>query len=346
MDILTPDSSDENNINELILKIKEHKLFNILSINKDAYSLISSVKVHDNITLLGFIKLHFNLYVWHETEHNILLIGYPNSPLKSWYKIKRENELKVLIDYFENKDKVYYNVHRFYLNTPHDFLTILNYVKNSIFTNNQIYIDEKDESVKTDKLTEIDDANIFSLQIKSDIDEFYIYTKYSNSKLKFENHKGFIILEINYNQLRLRNRYEPFDKFLPSDINILLNSFEIKSINDILNKKELTDFEIDVCVLLAKDKKNLNKLKIKLNDIKKEHPSVSEYIDNVIDRIKSDELFLQIENDGIFRSFENSVDILIKTIYERLNESKCTDYTYINEILKYKVNNIFYSRLI
>ena len=53
-----------------------------------------------------------------------------------------------------------------------------------------------------------------------------------------------------------------------------------------------------------------------------------------------------MENDGIFRSFENSVDILLKTVYERFNENKCQDFTYINEILKYKVNNIFYSKLL
>lgn len=346
MDILTSDSTDEHNINDLIIKIKEHKLFSNLLLSNDMYSLITNVKIPDNIKLLGFFKLQFNLYVWQEIEHNIILLAFPNSPLKSWYKIKRENELKIIIDYLENKDKVYYNVNRFYLNTTHDFLTILNFVKNSYFTSNIIYLDEKDETIKTDKLTELDNANIFSLQIKSDIEYFYIYTKYSNSKLKFENHKGFIIVEINYNQLKLRNRFDPFDKFLPSDINCILNIFEIKSINDILYKKELTDFEIDICVLLAKDKKNLNKLKIKLDDIKKEHPEVTDYIDNVIERIKCDEIFLQIESDGIFRSFENSVDILIKTIYERLNESKCSDYTYINEILKYKVNNIFYCRLI
>jgi hypothetical protein len=97
-------------------------------------------------------------------------------------------------------------------------------------------------------------------------------------------------------------------------------------------------------------------LRNKLTETKKTHPDVSEYIDNVIDRIKSDETFIQMENDGIFRSFENSVDILLKTVYERFNEIKCNDnkcndnksqdFTYINEILKYKVNNIFYSRLL
>ena len=88
------------------------------------------------------------------------------------------------------------------------------------------------------------------------------------------------------------------------------------------------------------------KLKIKLDEIKKEHNDIAEYIDNVINRIKSDEIFIQIENDGIFRSFENSVDILLKTVFERFNENKSQDFAYINEILKYKVNNIFYSKLL
>ena len=66
----------------------------------------------------------------------------------------------------------------------------------------------------------------------------------------------------------------------------------------------------------------------------------------MIDRIKSDEIFINMENDGVFKSFENSVDILIKTVFERFNENKSQDFSYINEILKYKVNNIFYSKLL
>ena len=126
-----------------------------------------------------------------------------------------------------------------------------------------------------------------------------------------------------YNQIKLRNRFDPYDKFLPSDISLILNQFELKSINDILDKEEIKIFEIDICVLLAKDKKNLSKLKTKLNEIKKnQNEEISEYIDNVIDRIKSDEIFINIENDGVFKSFENSVDILIKTVFERFNENK------------------------
>jgi hypothetical protein len=105
--------------------------------------------------------------------------------------------------------------------------------------------------------------------------------------------------------------------------------------------------QIDICVLLAKDKKNLSKLKTKLLELKKDVSfDIKTYIDTVIERIKSDDIYLQLENDGVFRSFENSVDILIKTVYERFTENKSSDFAYINEILKYKVNNIFYSKLL
>ena len=349
MDIeLTPDSSDIN-INDVIDKIKSFSQFRNIDILYENYNIVTSIKIPDNIKLLGLIKCEpFELFLWLETKNSILLAGLQNMPIKSWYKIKKESEIKLLIDYFINRDKVYYNTNRFYLNCGYDFSTLINYIKHSEYTNTHIFLDERDEvdKISNEKMSEIDKANLSTLLTKSDIDEFYVYTKYSNSKIRFENHKGFIIIELNYNPLKLRNRFDPFDKFLPVDISLLLNIFELKSINDILDKKDLTNFEIDICVLLAKDKKNLNKLRNKLTETKKTHPDVSDYIDNVIDRIKSDENFIQMENDGIFRSFENSVDILLKTVYERFNENKCQDFTYINEILKYKVNNIFYSRLL
>jgi hypothetical protein len=355
MDIeFTPDS--DSNIDDILNRIKKYDNFvDISNIKQEDYFNLNDVNskilnIPDSVKLYGFIKLErFNLYLWIEKKNNILLCGLHNSPSKSWYKIKKEQDIKILIDFFKNKDKVYYNSNRFYINTTYDFSTLINYFKDSIYILNHIYLDERDESDKidNDKLTKLDIANIYSLILKSNCNEFYLYTKYSNSKIKFENHNGFIICELNYNQIKLRNRYDPFDKFLPCDISLILNQFELKSINDILDKEEIKIYEIDICVLLAKDKKNLSKLKIKLNEIKKSQTEeISEYIGNVLDRIKSDEIFINIENDGVFKSFENSVDILIKTVFERFNENKSQDFAYINEILKYKVNNIFYSKLL
>jgi hypothetical protein len=131
---------------------------------------------------------------------------------------------------------------------------------------------------------------------------------------------------------------------------LILNDFEFKSISDIIDKKNITEQDIDCCVLIAKDKKNLIKLQLKLEENKQIYlysDKIIEYISVVSNRIKCDEKFIKIEEDGIFRSFENSVDILIKTIYERFAENNNDmDYSYINDILKYKVNNIFYSKFL
>jgi hypothetical protein len=342
--------SNENNSSEedLLNKIKNYD--NFILINNKNCNIYTEYNIPNNVLLFGIINnIPFDFYIWHEIKNNIILLGLKNFPVKSWYKIKKESDIKLIQDFFNNRDKIYYNIQRYYLYTNIDFVTLLNFLRDSDYINKNIFIDEKDEVNKIDenKLTNIDIANQYTHILKSNLDEFYIYTKYSNSKLRFENHNGFIICELNYNHLKLRNRYEPDDKFLPVDISILLHQFELKSIGDILDSKELSIQQIDICVLLTKDKKNILKLKNKLIEIKKNQcENIKNYIDNVIDRIKSDEIFAQLENDGVFRSFENSVEILIKTVFERFNENKSDDYAYINEILKYKVNNIFYSKLL
>ena len=346
------DFSDEQNMleDDLLNKIKEYNNFININFDKNIYCLINNQNIPENVILFGILKSEpFDFYIWHEQKNNIILCGLKNLPIKSWYKIKKESELKLLIDFFKNRDKIYYNSNRYYLNSNIDFITLINYLRDSEYINKNIFIDEKDETNKIDenKLTNIDIANQYTQILKLNSDEIYLYTKYSNSKLRFENHNGYIICELNYNHIKLRNRYDPDDKFMPFDISMLLYQFELRNINNILKSDILKMEEIDICVLLAKDKKNLSKLKTKLNEIKKnQNDDIKNYIDNVIDRIKSDEIFVQIENDGVFRSFDNSVDILIKTVYERFTENKSDDYAYINEILKYKVNNIFYSKLL
>lgn len=349
------DLSEDNpdNYKDLIEKIKNFPNFiNLSSFNN--YNLFTDIILPDAVILFGIIQdLPHNIYIWHETKHNIILCGLKNLPIKSWYKIKKESELKLMIDFLKLRDKIYYNTHRFYLNSNIDFISLINYVRDSDYINKNLFIDKKSESSKLDenKITSLDLSIQYTNILKSNFDEIYFYTKYSNSKIKFENINGHIICELNYNHLKLRNRYDPFDKFMPFDISLLLNQFELKSIQDILNISNLTLEQIDICVLLATDKKNLSKLKIKLLELKKNmDKNICEYIDNVILRITSDEIYVQIELDGIFKSFENSVDILIKTVYERFNDinndNNKIDYGYINEILKYKVNNIFYSKLL
>jgi hypothetical protein len=352
-------TDDQLTISNLLNIIKNYNNFvNLSQFDNTQYNIFTNINIPDNVILFGILKLDpFDIYIWHEKKHNIILCGLKNLPIKSWYKIKKESELKTLIDFFKVRDKVYYNSHRFYINSNIDFLSLVNFVRDSDCIYKNIFIDEKDEVNKLDdnKLTSLDISIQYTNILKSNSDEIYFYTKYSNSKIRFENINGYIICELNYNHIKLRNRYDPSDKFMPFDISILLYQFELKSIHDILNANDLNMQQIDICVLLAKDKKNLSKLKTKLLELKKDvSDDIKTYIDTVIERIKSDEIYVQLENDGVFRSFENSVDILIKTVYERfvenksndLAENKSNDFAYINEILKYKVNNIFYSKLL
>jgi hypothetical protein len=346
-------SSESNNDSNLIEYFKQKKDFNFVNTdNKNLIKIITNISIPENIRFIGNI-IDTQLYMWQETKHNIFLCGIKNSPIKSWYKIKSETELNILRDAFSKNDKTYIMNSRFLLYSTQvaDFDTLINYIINSEFIKDTIYLDEKDETnqIPINKRTRFDNANIKTRILKSDCDEFYLYTRYSNSKLKFENHRGYFIVEMNYNQIKLRNRFEPFDKFLPVDINLILNEFELKSISDIIDKKNIIEKDIDCCVLLAKDKKNLIKLQSKLEENKEKYnysEDIINYIELVSKRVKLDEKFIKIEEDGIFKSFENSVDILINTIYERFNTEEINDYTYINDILKYKVNTIFYSKFL
>lgn len=347
-------SESVNDIN-LIEILKHRKDFNFVNIdNKNLIKLITNISIPDNIIFIGNI-IDTELQLWHETKHNIILCGIKNSSIKSWYKVKSESDINILKNSLTSNEKTYLCSNRFllYSNQIYDFVTLINYLINSDFIKDNIYLNEKDETnqIPSDKRTRFDNANIRSKILNSDCNEFYLYTRYSNSRLRFENHVGYFIIEINYSQIKLRNRFEPFDKFLPVDINLILNEFELKSISDIIDKKNITEKDIDCCVLLAKDKKNLIKLQSKLEENKQKYnysDNIINYISLVSIRIKSDEKFIHIEEDGIFRSFENSVDILLKTIYERfnLNSDENVDYTYINDILKYKVNSIFYSKFL
>ena len=350
-------SSESFNEQNLIEILKGRKDFNFINTdNKNLIKLLTTIPIPENIVFIGNI-IDTDLQIWHEKKHNIILCGIKNSVIKSWYKIKSEADINILKNSFTSNEKIYLCSQRFllYSNRILDFDTLINYLLNCGFIKDNIYLDERDETnqIPLDKKTRFDNANIYTRILKSECNEFYLYTRNSNSKLKFENHAGFFIVEINYNQIKLRNRFEPFDKFLPVDINLILNDFELKSISDIIDNKNITEKDIDCCVLLAKDKKNLLKLQTKLEENKKKYnynENIINYIAEVSSRIKFDEKFLKIEEDGIFRSFENSVDILLKTIYERFNSpnenNEEIDYTYINSILKYKVNSIFYSKFI
>ena len=72
MDIeLTPDSND-NNIDEVINKIKSNEKFEELNISIENYNIITNIKISDNIKLIGIIKSEpFDLFIWLEIKNTV-----------------------------------------------------------------------------------------------------------------------------------------------------------------------------------------------------------------------------------------------------------------------------------
>jgi hypothetical protein len=59
--------------------------------------------------------------------------------------------------------------------------------------------------------------------------------------------------------------------------------------------------------------------------------------------------FDKMIKDGIFKAFENSLDILLKTIYERINNSEydqSENMLDLNKKIKEKITKIFESKII
>ena len=330
-------SESSNNINNNI------KIEDILTIYKDEFIDLSSlshkfIKNHTCINISENIKLLGNLYffdIWMDTKTQILLLGFPNSPIKSWYKIKKIEELNNFINYFTNVKKYDETINIFidYL----DFNNIIKYLYTNKFVKN-ISTDLK--NLDNNKI-DIELLDNFINEANSN-DEFYIKTLYSESILYFKKTKSHILINIKFQKLLLRNRYELIDKYIPSDINIILNKYNVIKLEDAIINNITTDI-IDLCFEL-KDKSYLRKLlEIIINNNKDEE--IKKYISIKISEQEINNIFLKIEKDKIFKSFENSMDILLQTIYERTKEYS-SNMLYINEKIKTKIIDIITNKII
>jgi len=330
-------SESSNNINNNI------KIEDILTIYKDEFIDLSSlshkfIKNHTCINISENIKLLGNLYffdIWMDTKTQILLLGFPNSPIKSWYKIKKIEELNNFINYYTNVKKYDETINIFidYL----DFNNIIKYLYTNKFVKNISTDLKKLDNNKID----IELLDNFINEANSN-DEFYIKTLYSESILYFKKTKSHILINIKFQKLLLRNRYELIDKYIPSDINIILNKYNVIKLEDAIINNITTDI-IDLCFEL-KDKSYLRKLlEIIINNNKDEE--IKKYISIKISEQEINNIFLKIEKDKIFKSFENSMDILLQTIYERTEEYS-SNMLYINEKIKTKIIDIITNKII
>lgn len=349
-------SSNKSNKNITLEDIKifyKDRFVDFTKLPLSRYNLITTINLSENLKFLGKIDSND---IWLETDNNIYLCGLPNSPTRSWYKIKEINDIDKFQDFYEKTiTKEPINILRFGIKLDKvNYNDFTQYIFFNQFTEKNICESYRDlnYSIKDNLLTLEDQIKIYNNFIKSNNKNFYIKTKYSKSIMYIEDYDSYCIMNILYNESKLKNRYDKYPHNLPSDISILFNSFNkifYLDIIDLIQHDKFVDMNLDdikiyIDILFkigdpTKIKKDIYIKNIISNDIK-------QYIKQKYLLCESDIIFNKIERDGVFRAFENSVDILIQTFYEKINQDDNIDPLYLTQKLKNKVNEIFKTKMI
>ncbi len=357
MDIISEENESNINIDDISVFYKE-RFINLSTINNTLYMSITKVNIPETIKYIGKIDSYD---IWYEKKYKLYLIALPNSPTKSWYKIKNINDIDIFITFFSSEKMDLYNEISFVINLNSQnkietFQEFTRYIYLHEFTEKQIFETKRDMNhmIKNNKLIYDDEIKILNNFIQSNISSFFIRLKYSKSIIYCETFNNkYILVKLYYNELKMRNRYDKWLKYIPSDCSILFSTFNITFCDDLIDNINNLDYTEDNIILLdalfniytdkTKLKKRINIKKIKSNDI-------CEYINNKLNNLDSDEVFNKIIKDGMFKAFENSFDILLETFYDKINnndnDNVKNNIMYFNEKLKNKIEDIFKSKLI
>lgn len=348
-------SSNKSNKNITLEDIKifyKDRFVDFTKLPQSKYNLITTINLSDNLKFLGKIDSND---IWLERENNIFLCGLPNSPTRSWYKIKEINDIDKFQDFYEKTiSKEPTNVFRFGIKLDKiNYNDFTQYIFFNQFTEKNICESQRDlnNSIKDNLITLEDQIRIYNNFMKLNDNNFYIKTKYSKSIIYIEKYDEYSIINILYNELKLKNRYDKYPANLPSDISILFNSFNkvfYLDVIELIQNDKIPQVKFDEKIYIdilfkigepIKLKKDLNMKNIISNDIK-------QYIKHKFLLCESDIIFNKIEKEGVIRAFENSFDILIQTFYEKINQNENIDSLYLTQKLKNKVDEIFKTKLI
>jgi hypothetical protein len=355
MDIISESIESNINVDDISVFYKE-RFINLSNINNINY--ITKVNIPDTIKYIGKIDSYD---IWYEKKYKLYLIGLPNSPTKSWYKIKNINDIDIFITYFSSEKMDLYNEISFVINLNSQnkiekFEEFTRYIYLHEFTEKQIFETKRDMNhmIKNNKLTYDDEIKILNNFIQSKMSSFFIRLKYSKSILYCETfNETCILVKLYYNELKMRNRYDKWLKYIPSDCSILFSTFNITFCDDLIDNINNLEYINDNIILLDAlfniytDKSNLKK-RINIKLIKSN--DISKYINMKLNNLDADEVFNKIIKDGMFKAFENSFDILLETYYDKINnndnENIRTNIMFFNEKLKTKIDDIFKSKMI
>jgi hypothetical protein len=309
--------------------------------------------INKEITLIGRL-FNFNIYQFNK----MILIGYNNSIPKSWYKLKSINDLHIFIDYFQEKstnrpitEKPIDKQIILYLTSRFNFKQLIKYFYFHEFMDKQIW--SENDKIDIKNITYQDEILLFDrfLETITDSSNITFITKYSKSKLILSSNKNGYYVKILYQPFKLYNRFKILSKDVPSDIDIILLNLDIIRSEDIMEninkikEKEIEEKDIDILFDIAPK----DKLKLYMSQIIEIKPELDTYITKKISLIDMNITIDKMEKDGVFKAFENSFEILLKTIYERFNDSdydQSENMLELNKKIKNKITKIFESKII
>jgi len=326
----------DNNNEEITLSIDDIK-----KIWKKDYTEI----INSKDKLLGRL-FNFNIYQYNK----MFLIGFNNSIAKSWYKLKSINELHLFIEYFKERDKSSEKSTEkqviIYLTSRFNFKQLIKYFYFHEFMDKQIW--SENDKIDIKNITYQDEILLFDrfLETVTDKSSITFITKYSKSKLILSSNCYGYYVKILYKPFKLLNRFKILSKDIPSDIDLILLNLDVTCTKDIIeNIKTIKEKDIDILFDIT-PKDNIMQL---MQDIVQSRPEFETYILKKISLVDMDLSLNKMVKDGIFKAFENSLDILLKTIYERINNSEydqSENMLELNKKIKDKITKIFESKII
>lgn len=298
-------------------------------------------KPEKDVKLVG--KL-FNFFIFEFNK--MLLIGFHNSIAKSWYKIRSINDLHIFIEYFKEKQSKDTKEIKLYLNSKFTFKQLIQYFFKHDYIDKTIQSENNRIQIKNITLSDevlLLDEFLNSVTCESNIT---FTTKYSGSKITLSNIDDTYYMKILYSPFRLQNRFKILAKDLPTDVDLVLLNLNIFSTKDIIqNLDSIEEKDIDILFNIT-DK---DKLKDILSSIIESKLELKDYITKKISLIDMTHTFNKLDKDGTFKAFENSLDILLKTIYDRFNDSEydqSENMFELNKKIRDKITKIFDSKLI
>ena len=360
-DTISPSS---HNIKSQSITLEDIKLFykdrfiDFTRLPNNRYDNITNITLNSNIKYIGKIDSND---IWLEIQNNIYLCGMPFSPTRSWYKMKDINDIDAFQDYFNKTDtKESQTMLKFVIELDKmNFVELISFIYLHNFTEKHICESLKDLNRFNKNVTYDDQIRILNNFIKTNLTYFYIKTKYSKSIIycEYDSSKKYVLVNVSYDELKLKNRYAKLPNFCPSDIGIIFNSFNtfntlfLSDIFDIfedtnkLNTIDETQIKYYIDVLFKITDKNKIKKELNKNNFSEQ---IKLYINDKFDLLDCDILFNKIEKEGIFKAFENSFDILLQTFYEKINNDDKIQLNslYLTDKLKNKIDEIFKSKLI